>query len=567
MIYKLKVPQELSSIKKTVLELIGIMREEEITVPPFTTLPRSDQTLRNNTLLLNYAQLTPKVMKDKILKERLQRLRDFYRTINTTKLKDPFILALNEDPSYFLVGNMREEDIPYFIALKSLNERDPLEKINLESVARHFSNHFYPPPPLPFHNKISVIYINTGTSLEAQLALLWGIVIQNSTVNLETKKYLAKITEFLYSTRRIIPPFDSVPPMIAITEGLLPNKIKNLKENCFSDELMLKAIQYESTIRVKDIFRKKFGGQQRKALISDFHKVYRVNLAELKNSENLLLNFRVKHFQNRERAMEKFRQINVMKQFKELISSCEYLAPHGPEPSPTTFDDTLIEVPVQHDSQGYKLPPHISLSCQPDNRSPVKLDLPPEAFSPQRDFMEDPGFRVERKRFQDQTPQKVKTPLRKTVPVNVSPRVLENFFDEPAGLVQPLIDEKVTKAKRTFKPIQSQQVVAQRGYEFNNKETGREPVEQSFITEPLITTATDEQRDREMINYANLLKKQRVNPSDISRTFRVDSPLPSDPNTLWAALNRPQIQFNFDENIQQNHSSRNLRRHERLSLI
>lgn len=175
---------------------------------------------------------------------------------------------LEEDQEYFLVGNMRNEDIPYFVSLATNQLKEDGTNLNLEAVARRFVNFFYPPPPPPAdQNKINIIYINTGTDLEAQLALFWGVVIQNSNLDQETKTFFAKVAHLMYKMRRVFPPFHILPDKNAITVGQLPQDVVNVDANKFSEEIMMKALQYESGQRVKSIFIRKFGGQKKRAIM------------------------------------------------------------------------------------------------------------------------------------------------------------------------------------------------------------------------------------------------------------------------------------------------------------
>lgn len=164
---------------------------------------------------------------------------------------------------------MKEADIPYFIALKDFRQKLGFDGPGLVSTARQFVNHFYPPPRQQFSNKYNIIYINTGTNLEAQLALLWGVVAQNSSVDFETKKYLAEVTKLMYMKRRIVPPFDFLPPQNIWNDGNLPEAVLGFCKKSLAEQLILKAMHYESGRRVKNLFLNKFGGQRRKGLMYD----------------------------------------------------------------------------------------------------------------------------------------------------------------------------------------------------------------------------------------------------------------------------------------------------------
>lgn len=74
------------------LATIAVMREEGVAVEPFTTFPRRGLGVQDSSLLLDYVQVTPEIAYKKIVEERMHRLRAFYKTINATELKDPFLL-------------------------------------------------------------------------------------------------------------------------------------------------------------------------------------------------------------------------------------------------------------------------------------------------------------------------------------------------------------------------------------------------------------------------------------------------------------------------------------------
>lgn len=86
------IPTNLNEFKKHVLAVIGIMREEGVAVEPFTILPRRKISELESQLLLNYLQITPEIIRKKVLEERIHRLRAYYKAINVTRLRDPFIL-------------------------------------------------------------------------------------------------------------------------------------------------------------------------------------------------------------------------------------------------------------------------------------------------------------------------------------------------------------------------------------------------------------------------------------------------------------------------------------------
>lgn len=161
---------------------------------------------------------------------------------------------------------MKKDDIPYFVAWADLHYFKIRKHIrNLETIARQFTNYFYPPPP-PDPSKIHVIYVNTSTRIESQIALFWGVTIANSNLDPENKEFLTKISQMSYSIGRIVPPFQVLPELNAIIEGDMEHYLKILNKDNTSDVDVMKALIYESSLRVKSIFLHLYGAYK-KALL------------------------------------------------------------------------------------------------------------------------------------------------------------------------------------------------------------------------------------------------------------------------------------------------------------
>lgn len=212
---------------------------------------------------------------------------------------------------------------------------------------------------------------------------------------------------------------------------------------------------------------------------------------------------------------------------------------HGPEMK-SYNNSPLLDLPSSPTPKRYQLPPQIT-AATPPRSSPQPLQLPPDALSPEKSFTQDPGFAVHRKRFNEQTPpvKAATSATSKRVHTKIPRQVLERIFDESAEIVEHLISGEGNGANRTFTTSRSRPKP-------HYRPPSREPTERSYMDETLITTAVDEQREREMVDYSRLVRATQVKSRDVARTLHGNAPLPTEADVLWAALNQPKTQIDFE---------------------
>lgn len=185
----------------------------------------------------------------------------------------------------------------------------------------------------------------------------------------------------------------------------------------------------------------------------------------------------------------------------------------------------------------YRLPPYVEI-ITPLRPAPQSLKIPTHALSPERTFNDHPGFIVHKKRFGEQTPPvKSPFPTTRTVQADLSPKSLERFFNQPPDLVHSLITGDTGTANRTFTiPLP----------ETHGLIDINQIPQLSTMDETLVTTAVDDERDREMVEYSRLLRATKVNPQHVTSTLHGSEPLSSDPKVLWLALQQPKVQLGLE---------------------
>lgn len=84
--------EELNHCRQEILAWTEYLRDEYIAVEPFTTYPKLFTSPRDCQFLMDFGGITRKILVERVLKEKLSRLRLIHEGILATQKKSPFIL-------------------------------------------------------------------------------------------------------------------------------------------------------------------------------------------------------------------------------------------------------------------------------------------------------------------------------------------------------------------------------------------------------------------------------------------------------------------------------------------